>query len=246
LESTLLLWAKKSDLVIELNDDRIKKSELNTLVASGGWGGHGIIHISAVGNKVLDQNSNYCIEIESSKDNCTSGTYTGSPIGLFHNNVEKATIPSKFEQFSFCLPLNYVNIENDQFKLHMKKRDGVCISSLRLNNKQILVGKNDDLSHFSFDNDGITCKANQMVTPLLTIKNGTVVSSICKGDNWVKSSKTNCWPQCGKKGGKCSFCDESGSEGFCCRRDHYHNGDCPDSAIAMSNRAHHGCIYSSK
>ena len=57
----------------------------------------------------------------------------------------------------------------------------VCISSLRLNNEQIFVGKNDDLSHFAFDNDGLACKADRMTTPLLTIQNGTVVSSRCKG-----------------------------------------------------------------
>ena len=113
----------KGDLVFELNDTRIIKSELDTLVTTGGFGGSGNIHIRGVGGDSAD--SDYCIEIESSKDNCKSGTWTGSSIHLFHNNIEKATIPSKFEQFSFCLPLNYIDAENDKFKFHMKKADGV-------------------------------------------------------------------------------------------------------------------------
>ena len=192
----------KSDLVLELNDERIKKAELDTLVTTGGFGGSGNIHIRGVGGVLAESNSDYCVQIESSKHNCTSGTWTGSSIYLFHNNIEKATIPPKFEKFSFCLPLNYIDTENDKFKLHMKNSDGVnnnqlfydvccftyiisllkvCISSLRLNNEQVFVGKNDDLSHFSFDNDGLTCEADKMTTPLLTIQNGTAVSSICKG-----------------------------------------------------------------
>ena len=110
----------KGDLVFELNDTRIKKSELDTLVTTGGFGGSGNIHIRGVGGDSQDSNSNYCIEIESSKENCKSGTWTGSSIHLFHNNIEKATIPSKFEQFSFCLPINYIDAENDKFKFHMK------------------------------------------------------------------------------------------------------------------------------
>ena len=102
-----------------------------------------------------------------------------------------------------------------------------------------------------------------MKTPLLTIQNGTVVSSRCKGlknnfikpsviiilivaTTWINSSKNKCWSHCGQKGGKCSYCDVIGSEGFCCRRDNYNNGDCPDSAIASSDRRHHGCVYNSR
>ena len=39
----------KGDLVLELNDERIKKSELNTLVASGGYGGSGHMQFNGVG-----------------------------------------------------------------------------------------------------------------------------------------------------------------------------------------------------
>ena len=115
----------KGDLILELNDERIKKSELDTIVASGGWGGSGNIQIRGVGGDYANLQKTFCIEVESSNENCNSGTHTGSSIAIFHNNIEKATIPPKFEQFSFCLPINYVNIENDKFKLHMKNSDGV-------------------------------------------------------------------------------------------------------------------------
>ena len=115
----------KGALVLELNDERIKKSELDTIVATGGFGGSGNIFIRGVGGT-----SSFCIEVESNSENCNSRTHTGSSIAIFHNNIEKATIPSKFEQFSFCLPFNYVNIENDKFKLHMKNHDGVSDNSV--------------------------------------------------------------------------------------------------------------------
>ena len=94
-------------------------------MTTGGFGGSGNIHIRGVGGNSGNSNSDYCIQIESSKNNCKSGTWTGSSIHLFHNNIEKATIPSKFEDFSFCLPLNYIHTEIDKFKLHMKNADGV-------------------------------------------------------------------------------------------------------------------------
>ena len=102
-------------------------------MTTGGFGGSGNIHIRGVGGVSAESNSDYCVQIESSKHNCTSGTWTGSSIYLFHNNIEKATIPSKFEKFSFCLPLNYIDTENDKFKLHMKNADGVNNNQLFYN-----------------------------------------------------------------------------------------------------------------
>ena len=63
--------------------------------------------------------------------------------------------------------------------------DGVCINSLHVNNKQILVGKNNDLSNFEFDqpsdDEKPICLYNKMRTSSLTIQNGQVVKSKCKG-----------------------------------------------------------------
>ena len=41
----------KGDLVLELNDERIKKSELDTLVAAASTGGWGPIHVRGVHGK---------------------------------------------------------------------------------------------------------------------------------------------------------------------------------------------------
>ena len=57
----------------------------------------------------------------------------------------------------------------------------MCISSLHVNNQQIFVGRNDDIAKFAIDGDRSVCLANQMSTPLLTIQNGEVVTSACKG-----------------------------------------------------------------
>ena len=71
------------------------------------------------------RNSEFCIEMESSDKSCSSGTWTGSPIDFFHNNIKKAVIESKFKHFSFCLPTNEVDIKNDKFKFHIKGGDDV-------------------------------------------------------------------------------------------------------------------------
>ena len=42
-------FGSKGNLVIELNDQRIKKSKLNTLVASGGWYRYGNLRFRGVG-----------------------------------------------------------------------------------------------------------------------------------------------------------------------------------------------------
>ena len=57
----------------------------------------------------------------------------------------------------------------------------VCILGLHVNKRQIFVGKDNNLSNFSFDNDGLVCRSDKMITPLLTIQDGKVISSICKG-----------------------------------------------------------------
>ena len=57
----------------------------------------------------------------------------------------------------------------------------MCISSLHVNNQQIFVGRNADIGMFVLDGDRSICSADQMSTPLLTIQNGEVVTSACKG-----------------------------------------------------------------
>ena len=116
----------KGDLVFELNDDRINKSILDILVVTGGFEGSGNIHVRGVQNmSTFSTDPEFCIEVESSPEECNSTDRTGNNIYLSHNNLEKATIPQNFEYFKFCLPVSYVDTENDKFKLHIRGKDGV-------------------------------------------------------------------------------------------------------------------------
>ena len=115
----------KGDLVFELIDDRINKSILDTLVVTGGFKGSGNIHVRGVQSMSTNDDSEFCIEVESIPEECNSKYRTGNDIYLSHNNLEKATIPRNFEHFKFCLPFSYVDIENDKFKLHIRGSDGV-------------------------------------------------------------------------------------------------------------------------
>ena len=82
-----------------------------------------------------------------------------------------------------------VDIENDRFTLLAGGTDGVCINSLYVNNEKILVGKNNDLSNFEFDQvnqyEEPVCLENLMRTSSLTIQNGQAVESICKGKSYI-------------------------------------------------------------
>ena len=79
-----------------------------------------------------------------------------------------------------------VDIENDRFTLLAGGTDAVCINSLHVNNEKILVGKNNDLSNFEFDQDEEpVCLENLMRTSSLTIQNGQVVEPICKGKSYI-------------------------------------------------------------
>ena len=108
-----------------MNDTRIKKAELKTIVASGGLNGSGKLRIRGVGGVKTDE-TDFCIQIEA-KNGCKQ-KFNGSHISLLHNNIEKAKILQKdiyFNQFNFCLPLSDVDIENDKFKLYTQDDDGV-------------------------------------------------------------------------------------------------------------------------
>ena len=79
--------------------------------------------------------------------------------------------------------------KDDSFTLLAGGADGVCINSLHVNNEKILVGKNNDLSNFELDqvnqHEEPVCLDNLMRTSSLTIQNGQVVESICKGKSYI-------------------------------------------------------------
>ena len=86
--------------------------------------------------------------------------------------------------------MDEVDIENDSFKLLAGGSDGVCINSLHVNNEQILVGKNNDLTKFEIDQpdqfEKPACLDNEMRTSSLTIQNGQVVESEYKGKSYSR------------------------------------------------------------
>ena len=58
----------------------------------------------------------------------------------------------------------------------------VCISSIFLNDKQVFFGPNSDLQNFVFDQEKDSfCANDKMKTPWISIQNGIVSSSFCKG-----------------------------------------------------------------
>ena len=127
----------------------------------------------------------YCIRLKSSSENCDATTFYGDPITLLHNDVEMAKIPTQFDDFKYCFDMDQIDIENDNFKLVAGGDDGVCINSLHVGDEQILVGRNNDMASFEFDKpdqwEGLVCNNDIMRTSSLTIQNGKVIESECKG-----------------------------------------------------------------
>ena len=75
----------------------------------------------------LKPKSAYCIRIES---NCVLNPENKSSIGLYHNNIRITTIPAGFTNFQHCLPLHWVDVVNDTFKLHIDDDKNVSLSIL--------------------------------------------------------------------------------------------------------------------
>ena len=69
----------------------------------------------------------FCIRVTSSSSNCRSNTWSGNPITLFHNDVEKTTIPNGFTDFEYCLDNDEVDVKKDKFKLLSGGIDGVSV-----------------------------------------------------------------------------------------------------------------------
>ena len=62
--------------------------------------------------------------------------------------------------------------------------------------------------------------------------------------NWIDDPK-KCFYKCGGKSGKCSYCNDNGVEGYCCRNDFEDNGDCPDQAMIVAPFKRHSCVHQS-
>ena len=130
----------------------------------------------------------YCIVVKSSEqeDLCyhpsaSASTWTGDDLNFLVNGELVRTIPGGFTEFEYCQSWDKVDVQNDRFQIQSTTSDGVCITGVTINGKEMLVGKLNDKQSFWIDGDEQDCIDNHMSTPQITFKNGEVLSSYCKG-----------------------------------------------------------------
>ena len=135
---------------------------------------------------------NFCIRATSSEDESLcqhpsdpDGTdqqfWDGSEIIIKHNGQTIATMPAGFSEFEHCLNNDDVDVANDEFQLQSTSNNGVCITGLSINGNQLRVGLSNNLQSFWIDSDQAHCLDNSMGSSQITIRNGQVISSTCKG-----------------------------------------------------------------
>ena len=133
----------------------------------------------------------FCIVVKSSPDedlcyhpSVKNGAgwrhWSGDPIKITQNGQTIATMPSGTRTFKHCLSMDDVDVENDVFKLEKTGSDGICITSLEVNNKIVTVGMSDQ-PNFWIDGNDHNCGSNHVSTPYISIKNGEVTTE-CSGD----------------------------------------------------------------
>ena len=103
--------------------------------------------------------------------------WNGGVIELKHNGETIVTLPSWFEEFEHCL--DDVTMY-DIFELQSTSSDGVCFTSLSINEKQLLVGESNNLQSFWIDSDQNYCLDDFMSSSLIKIQNGQIIYSSCK------------------------------------------------------------------
>lgn len=97
------------------------------------------------------------------------------------NGVQKDIIPSRFQEYRYCLSSDQLNVEKDQIRLQSSNADGVCIQSLSVFGKKIRYGVSQDLSRFWIDGNQNSCSIKNMISSQVTIQNGEIISSKCEG-----------------------------------------------------------------
>ena len=93
---------------------------LNKTDTFSSWDIEQINHIYKCDVSNLKPKGEYCIKIQS---HCDSNNYDASSIGLFHNNIKIQTMPAGLEDFEYCLPRHWVDVENDIFKLQIDSNE---------------------------------------------------------------------------------------------------------------------------
>ena len=106
--------------------------------------------------------------------------WAGGDIAIKHNGETVATMPSGFEEFEYCLNMDDIDLANDELQFQSSSGDGVCITSLSINNNQLFVGKNNNLPSFWIDGNDQYCLDDFMSTSQIIIQNEQVISSLCK------------------------------------------------------------------
>ena len=89
-------------------------------------------------------------------------------------------MPAASTEFEYCLDMDDIDLSNDKFQLQSSSADGVCITSLSINSKQLFVGKNNNLPIFWIDGNDQYCLDDFMSSSQITIQNGQIYSSVCK------------------------------------------------------------------
>ena len=75
-----------------------------------------------------------------------------------------------------------MNTEKDKFQFVSSSSDGVCITSVKVNDLKIHTGSQKDNPVFWLDGDQNECNENYMSTKQITIQNNRIISSQCKGE----------------------------------------------------------------
>ena len=108
-----------------------------------------------------------------------ANNWLGGEINLNQNGEKIATLAYGFTNFEYCVGASH----DDEFQLQATNDDGVCITSLAVNNNQLLVGKDENQQSFWMNQKLPKCSNDQMTTSEITIKNGNIVSSECVDQN---------------------------------------------------------------
>jgi len=109
-----------------------------------------------------------------------ANNWLGGEINLNQNGEKIATLPYGFTNFEYCVGASY----DDEFQLQATNDDGVCITSLAINNNQLLVGQDQNQQSFWMNQKLPKCSNDQMTTSQLTIsRHGDIVSSECVDQN---------------------------------------------------------------
>merc|ERR1719197_675126 len=137
----------------------------------------------------INRNQKYCLRMTSSRDealcqHAVAGAgpkdWTGGDIAIKHNSKTVAIMPRGFEDFEYCF--NGIDVSTDKIQLQSSNTDGVCITSLSINDKKLFLGKHNEQQSFWIDRqlDEQFCLDDFMSTSEITIQNGNVISSTCK------------------------------------------------------------------